>query len=177
MTTPIPTFAAVALILTVGARCAAAQTPDAPKTSDSPPASAETSAKAGSATQKSDTEADGVTAELVSVARTDGDSITIKFKYSNAGEKDVELAQALTNYSPNNLATMVYYVDGKNKKKYSVIKDSSGEFLASGMKNVKLEPGESKPGWAKLPAPAAGVETITVYLPGTPPFEGVKIES
>ena len=138
MTIPLSTFAAVALILTVGARYTAAQTPDSATTSDSPAASAETSAKAGSASQKSDTEADGVTAELTSVTRSDGDSITVKFKYANAGDKDVELAQALTNYSPNNLATMVYYVDGKNKKKYSVIKDSSGEFLSSGMKGVKL---------------------------------------
>ena len=139
MTTLIPNFAALALIVNVGVRHAAAQTPDVSKTSDSPPASAETSAKSASAAQKTDTEADGVTAELVSVTRSDGDSITVKFKYSNAGQKDVELAQELTNYSPNNLATMVYYVDGKNKKKYSVIKDSSGEFLASGMKGVNAQ--------------------------------------
>ena len=86
-----------------------------------------------------------MTAELVSVTRSDGDTITIKFKYSNTGQKDVELAQALTNYSPNNLATMVYYVDGKNKKKYSVIKDSSGEFLSSGMKGITSSPASRSP--------------------------------
>lgn len=177
MKPPTHTLAAVILVSALGICHASGQNTESVKPSDSSTSTAESSAKSNGGVHKSETEADGVTAELISVTRTDGDSITIKFKYSNAGQKTVELAQALTDYSPNNLATMVYYVDPKNKKKYSVIKDTSGQFLASGMKGVKLEPGESKIGWAKLPAPPAGVASISVYLPGTPPFEGVKIDS
>ena len=126
-----------------------------------------------SASQKAETEKEGVTAELLSVSRTDGDSLTIKFKYSNGSQKELKLGE-LSEYGHDNVAEKVYYIDGKNKKKYSVIKDTEGKFIASNMKST-LAAGESKSGWSKLPAPPADVTAVTVYLPGTPPFEGVKI--
>ena len=177
MKTILSTFAVAALITTVSASHVYSQESEAGKKTDAMPTSVDTAAttKTEAVTQKSDTEADGVTAELLSVTRTDGDTLTVKFKFSNGSQKDVDLGSALTNYSPNNLASMVYYIDGKNKKKYSVIKDTGGAFVSSNMQNVKLDPGESKSGWSKLPAPPAGVATISVFLPGTPPFEGVKI--
>lgn len=177
MKTILPTFAVIALIMTVSASHVYSQESEAGKKIESSPTSVETakSETAKSETQKADTEVDGVTAELLSVTRTDGDTLTIKFKYSNGSQKEVELADALTRYSPNNLAAMVYYIDGKNKKKYSVIKDTTGAFVSSSMTSIKLEPGASKSGWSKLPAPPAGVATISVFLPGTPPFEGVKV--
>lgn len=126
------------------------------------------------ATQKADTEVDGVMAELISAARTDGETITIKFKFTNGGQKAADLN--LTGYSPDNVAAKAYYIDAKNKKKYLVVTDAAGAPLCSTLKgNTKLDPGESKSGWTKLPAPPADVTTISVYLPGTPPFEGVSI--
>ena len=177
MKTLLATFAVIALLIAAGTPRSGGQESDPGKKTDSTPTSVDTAAttKTEAATQKSDTEADGVTAELLSVTRTDGDTLTVKFKFSNGSQKDVDLGSALTNYGPNNLASMVYYIDGKNKKKYSVIKDTGGAFVSSNMQNVKLDPGESKSGWSKLPAPPAGVATISVFLPGTPPFEGVKI--
>ena len=177
MKTILSTFAVAALITTVSASHVYSQESEAGKKTDSTPTSVDTAAttKTEAVTQKSDTEADSVTAELLSVTRTDGDTLTVKFKFSNGSQKDVDLGSVLTNYGPNNLAAMVYYIDGKNKKKYSVIKDTGGEFVSSNMQNVKLEPGASKSGWSKLPAPPAGVATISVFLPGTPPFESVKI--
>jgi hypothetical protein len=73
------------------------------------------------------------------------------------------------------VATHVYYVDGKNKKKYLVVKDAEDKPIASNMQYFQLEAGASRPGWAKFPAPPAGVDKITVYLPGAPPFEGVTL--
>jgi len=177
MKTILSTFAVAALIITVSASHLYSQESEAGKKTDSTPTSVDTAAttKTEAAIQKSDTEADGVTAELLSVARTDGDTLTIKFKYSNASQKEVDLGEALTGSRSSNLAAMVYYIDGKNKKKYSVVKDTGGEFVSSNMSRVQLEPGASKSGWSKLPAPPAGVATISVFLPGTPPFEGVKI--
>jgi hypothetical protein len=138
------------------------------------PALAGATAGSGAATQKADTEIDGVTAELVSATRTDGDTVTIKFKFSNGGQKKAELD--LTGYSPDNLAAKIYYIDAKNKKKYLPVTDAAGEPICSTFKgNTKLDPGESKAGWTKFPAPPAGVATISVYLPGTPPFEGVSL--
>lgn len=71
-----------------------------------------------------------------------------------------------------------YIVDGNNKKKYLVIKDSSGKPLAaehgtSG--SVKLGPGQSITTWAKFPAPPESVQKVSVYIPGVAPFEDVPI--
>ena len=177
MKTILSTFAVVALIITASTTRVSGQESEAGKKTDATTTSVDTAAttKTEAATEKADTEADGVTAELFSVTRTDGDTVTIKFRYSNGSQKEVELSHELTGYSPNNLAAMVYYIDGKNKKKYSVIKDTGNEFVCSNMKSLKLEPGSSKSGWSKLPAPPAGVAAISVFLPGTPPFEGVKV--
>ncbi len=125
--------------------------------------------------QKTETEADGISAELLSVQRTEGDTLTIKFRFINTTKEEIEVSQVLTNYSPSNLAEMIYYIDGKNKKKYSVLKDASNVSVASKMSGLKLAGGGAKAGWAKLPAPPADVTSITVMFPGTPPFEAVKV--
>jgi hypothetical protein len=152
---------------------ATATTDSSPKGDTSAPTSTATNTSS-SASEKVDTEIDGVTAELVSATRTDGDTVTIKFKFTNGGQKHVEIN--FTGYSPDNLASKVYYIDSKNKKKYLVVTDAAGTPICSTMKgSTKLNAGESKSGWAKFPAPPAGVTTISVYLPGTPPFEGVTI--
>jgi len=142
---------------------------------DASPAKAESSATAPSA-PKADTEWDGVSVELTSLARGDGDTITIKFKYTNSGSQKATIYR-LGRFSGDNMALHVYYVDAKNKKKYLVIKDAEGKPVASNMTYVELEAGASRSGWAKFPAPPAGVDKISVYLPGAPPFEGVTIAS
>lgn len=148
---------------------AAARSPAQEK---SPAASISSSGAASSASLGSDTEWDGVTVEIQSATRGEGD-VTIKFKYTNSGSKAAELYHS--NYGHDNLAELVYYIDPKNKKKYTVIKDAEQKPLASLMHSIKLEPGASKAGWCKLPAPPADVTSITVVLPGAAPFEKVQI--
>ncbi|MDB6148252.1 MAG: hypothetical protein JWO45_1916 [Spartobacteria bacterium] len=131
-------------------------------------------AAAASAAQKTDTEWDGITAELTSVAKGDGDTVTIKFKYTNGGSTEVNISK-IGQFSHDNVVEHVYYIDPKNKKKYLVIKDTAGAPVASNMRYLELKPGESKAGWAKLPAPPPDVNAITVYIPGAPPFESVSI--
>jgi hypothetical protein len=140
---------------------------------DASPAKAESSATATSA-EKADTEWDGVTVELTSVKRNEGGSITVQFKYTNTGSKNVEF-WTTGNYGRQNLAALVYYIDPKNKKKYTVIEDSDHAPVASSSSNISLEPGASKLGWAKLSAPPADVNSITVFIPGAPPFEKVAL--
>ena len=137
----------------------------------------ETSPAASTATasssQTADTEfGEGVAVELTSVTRGEGD-ITIKFKYTNNGSKEAVFSQS--NYHFANIAALVYYIDPKNKKKYTVIKDADNNPVASPMESIKLEPGTTKAGWCKLPAPPADTANVTVVLPGAPPFEKVKI--
>lgn len=140
---------------------------NAQEASASPAAAASTSGKTADAEF-----GDGVTAEVVSVTRGEND-VTIKFKYTNNGSKQVEFYKS--NYGYDNFAALVYYIDPKNKKKYTVIKDAEGHPLASQSQNIKLPPSESKSGWAKLPAPPADTTSVTVVLPGAPPFEKVPV--
>lgn len=150
---------------------------EAQETTPSPSESASvapSSSAANSATQKADTEWDGISAELTSVSKGDGDTITIKFKYTNNSSKPVNVSR-VSQIQHDNIAEKVYYIDPKNKKKYLVIKDTAGAPVASNMKYLELQPGESKAAWLKLPAPPADVTSISVYIPGAPPFEGVTI--
>ena len=139
------------------------------------PSAGSSPTKSETTTQKTDTEWDGVSVELTSVTRGDGDTITIKFKYTNSGAKAANITSLGQFSGYDNIAAKVYYVDGKNKKKYLVVKDAEGNAVASNLKNVEIEAGASRGGWAKFPAPPAGVDKITIYIPGAPPFEGVTI--
>ena len=139
-------------------------------------AKSETSASSTTAAQKADTEWDGITVELQSVTRGEGDTIMLKWKYSNTGSKEADISK-LASLSHDNLADHVYYIDPGNKKKYMVVKDAKGKAVASDQKYLTLEAGSSRAGWAKFPAPPASVSKIDVYLPGAPPFERVTITS
>jgi hypothetical protein len=119
---------------------------------------------------KADTEWDGVTVELTSVKRDEGGSITVQFKYTNTGANKVD-----SQWPHNVIAEWVYYIDPKNKKKYTVIHDSDNNSIVSPGGNFSLAPGASKLFWAKLPAPPADVTSITVFIPGAPPLERVTI--
>src|SRR4051794_32658105 len=90
---------------------------------------ASASPAAAAAGKTADTEfGDGVTVELVSVTRGDND-LTVKFKYTNNGSKPAEFYHS--NYGHQNIAALVYYIDPKNKKKYTAIHDSEGKPVAS----------------------------------------------
>ena len=134
------------------------------------------SSSPAAAVQKADTEWDGVTVELQSVIRGEGDTIMLKWKYSNTGSKEADITK-LASLSHDNLADHVYYIDPGNKKKYMVVKDAQGKAVASDLKYFKLEAGASRGGWAKFPAPPSSVSKIDVYMPGAPPFERVAITS
>ena len=136
----------------------------------SPAATAALKTETSTTPQKADTEWEGVSVELNGVTRGGGDTITIKWKYTNSGSKTAEIDHG-------NLTERTYYIDPGNKKKYLVVKDAQGKDIANGLQFFKLAPGASRLGWAKFPAPPAGVSKIDVYLPGAPPFEGVTIAS
>jgi hypothetical protein len=113
---------------------------------------------------------------LQSVTRGEGDTIMLKWKYSNTGSKEADISK-LASLGHDNLADHVYYIDPGNKKKYMVVKDAKGKAVASDQKYLQLDAGASRGGWAKFPAPPASVSKIDVYLPGAPPFERVTITS
>ena len=125
--------------------------------------------------QKADTEWEGVSVELTGVTKGEGDTITIKWKYTNSGSKKADIWR-LGAIGHDEFGEHVYYVDPGNKKKYLVVKDATGKPVANALLHFELDGGASRGGWAKFPAPPAGVTKISIYLPGAPPFEGVTIQ-
>jgi hypothetical protein len=119
--------------------------------------------------QKVDSDLSGISIEVTSVQKT-GDTIMIRFKYISAREKATRI-DSETNQEVNQM----YYVDSKNKKKYLIIKDTENHPLSSALTYFEVGPGETKPAWAKFAAPPPDVTTISVYIPGAPPFENVPI--
>lgn len=111
-----------------------------------------------------------VEVSLLQVKRTTGDTVTVKWKYKNRGDKPARI--------PALVSDELYLVDAANKKKYFVIKDEKGQWVAGsahGYHSVDIKEGASFPMWAKFPAPPAKTEKITVYLPGVAPMEDVPI--
>jgi hypothetical protein len=76
----------------------------------------------------------------------------------------------------------VYVMDLAAGKKYEVLKDEKGTSIAalsSGWSNRwydKLAPGQSFTMWMKFPAPPPDVKSVTLHVPGMPPFEDVPIQ-
>jgi len=72
-----------------------------------------------------------------------------------------------------------YYVMAANKK-YFILKDSDGTYLAPatdglGDLEVHLAKDQQYTWWAKFPAPPPDVKKITFMTPLTPPFEDIPI--
>ncbi|HWN44976.1 MAG TPA: hypothetical protein VNW71_22320, partial [Thermoanaerobaculia bacterium] len=76
----------------------------------------------------------------------------------------------------------VYLMDLGAGKKYQVLQDEKGAYIA-GLKSGwndrwygDLEPGQSHTMWVKFPAPPAEVKSVTLQVPGVPPFEDLAIQ-
>ena len=74
----------------------------------------------------------------------------------------------------------IYYIDSTQNKKYHILKDEKGAFIMApslyyGKLEFRVEAGKMKLAWIKMPAPDAGVETININLPGSLPFEKLRI--
>ncbi len=115
---------------------------------------------------------------LLELKRTSGDTITARWRYRNADQQQKALTKATGWTDKWALSMTSYLVDSANKKKYLVIKDSSGNPLAAahgGSGSIKIGPGETLTTWAKYPAPPESVQKVSVYIPGVAPFEDVPI--
>jgi hypothetical protein len=121
----------------------------------------------------------GVEVTLVEARRTAGDSVTVKWRYRNGLPGAVQIAKGGSSWTdPYQLTMSAFLVDPVNKKKYLVITDAEKIPLTSkhgDWQGVTLAPGQILSSWAKFPAPPAGVEKVTVTLPGVAPFEDVPI--
>ena len=126
--------------------------------------------------QSQDTSTSGVVAELTQCRRAGG-VLSVKIRYHNTTGAGISF-YAL----PPNSDYDRYYLAAANKK-YFILKDTDGTYLAPGFSwdcgqsgvCEKLGPGQSITWWAKFPAPSADVTKLDLFTPATPPFEDVPI--
>jgi len=114
----------------------------------------------------------GVVADVTEFRRK-GSTLTVRVVLRNQGNVDSE---------PDIHYNEVYVMDLGAGKKYEVLKDEKGTYIAalrSGWNNrwyEKLAPGASYTIWMKFPAPPPEVKSVTLQLPGMPPFEDLPIQ-
>ncbi len=105
--------------------------------------------------------------------------LTIVLTYRNNGKENTGIRYQLVD---------VYYIDDVEKKKYHVLKDSQGKWIAApaarGMiaietgvhaAEVKLPAGGKTTVWFKFPAPADNVPCINLVIPNVLPFERLAL--
>jgi len=114
----------------------------------------------------------GISATVTEFRRK-GNTLTAKVQLSNHG---TEKPQAEIKFDE------VYLIDTGAGKKYNVLKDEKGAYIASLRSGWgdrwydHMGPGDSYLLWMKFPAPPADVKVITLQLPGAPPFEDLNIQ-
>lgn len=130
----------------------------------------------------------GLDVALLRLRRASDNTLNIQLRYINNTDEEVALC-ARTDQSSNNgllkcyrndgsswLAN-IYIVDNINQKKHLIVR-AGGKPMTTKV-NVKiavLSPGSSYKVWAKVPAPPADVESVSLYIPGTIPMEDISIE-
>lgn len=120
-----------------------------------------------------DAEWSGVQTDLLEVRRMSDNTIRVRWRWRNTGDKQISLYAA---DSVSLLRSETYLLDPANKKKLLVVTDAGGEPIGTKIgESFRLKPKESYSAWAKFPAPPASVEKITVVIAKTPPFEDVAI--
>jgi hypothetical protein len=114
----------------------------------------------------------GVVADVTEFRRK-GSTLTARLVLRNQGSTEAQ---------PDFHFTEVYVMDAGGGKKYEVLKDEKGSYIASlrqGYNNRwfdRIAPGESFTVWMKFPAPPPEVKSVTLQVPGIPPFEDVPIQ-
>ena len=114
----------------------------------------------------------GVVAEVTEFRRK-GNTLTAKVRFRNTGTADVDVDFSYAG---------AYLLDTEAAKKYEVLKDEKGYYIAALYGSTKdrywvdLPPGASLTAGMKVPAPPAATTAVTLQVPGVPPFEDIPIQ-
>jgi hypothetical protein len=102
--------------------------------------------------------------------RRKGSVLTLQMRYRNQGSSTTLLSWRMGE---------VYVLDESGAKKYEVLKDEKGNYIATTIGNfnpIAVGRGESAVLWAKFPAPPPDVKTVTLHVPGLAPFDDLQIQ-
>lgn len=102
--------------------------------------------------------------------RDDGGTVTLRFRVVSENDQPAQLYQVVGGF----LDSKVHLIDAAGKKKYLVVKDSSGKCECTELRGSVAKDAPVNL-WAKFPAPPATVQKITVVVSGFEPIESVPI--
>jgi hypothetical protein len=115
----------------------------------------------------------GIVAEVTEFRRK-GNTLTAKVRLRNTGS---EMREPDVQYEE------VYLMDAAAGKKYEVLQDEKGSYIAYLLPGWpkrwygKIEAGQAVTLWMKFPAPPGDVANITLQLPSMAPFEDLAIQN
>ena len=152
-------------------------TQSSPQTESAAPATAP-AAPAAVAIATADGEKAGTRVDITELKRSSDNTLTLKFAMVNDATEPLAFNY---NYGdPDhsikdfNSIGGVTLVDGSNKKKYFVVRDTENSCLCS--KGLKDIPAKSRGNvWAKFPAPPDDVQKISIMIPHFGPIDDVAI--
>lgn len=129
----------------------------------------------GQLNQPVETNWEGVTARLV-MCQQDLYRMAVVMEWHNTTDKSVSGGRAL--YFKD-----IHLYDPHNDKKYFVLRDASGAYLAGPRSDandggrwwIKLPPGEKVRSWASFAAVPSSTQTVDVVIPQLTPFESIPV--
>ena len=148
------------------------------KVGEAVPAGVPPGASSAASIATADGEKAGTRVEVTELKRASDNTVTLKFAMVNDGSDRHAISydygdgqQGATDYATIGGVTLV---DGANKKKYFVVRDSENNCICSrGLKDI---PASSRANlWAKFPAPPDDVQKISIVIPHFGPIDDVPI--
>jgi hypothetical protein len=111
----------------------------------------------------------GLVADVMEFRRK-GNTLTalVRIRHANADSGTLLL---------NSNFSGAYLLDQAQGKKYEVLQDEKGGYIASAGGTTGLTTGSSMTIWMKFPAPPPEVQKATLTVPETPPFEDPTIQN
>ncbi|MEP6636393.1 MAG: hypothetical protein ABJB97_06675 [Acidobacteriota bacterium] len=157
----------------------AAQAPNQPYSGSLPTApTAAPVSPAAVVLASADGEKPGTRVEITELKRSSDNTLTLKFAMVTDGPEKLsfgyEYGDPQHNIKDFSSVGGVTLVDGTNKKKYFVVRDTEDNCLCS--RELKDLPVKSRANvWAKFPAPPDDVQKISIVIPHFGPIDDVAI--
>jgi hypothetical protein len=153
-----------------------ASSPQGGSASNTPAAS--TNAPAAVAIATADGEKGGTRVDITELKRTSDNNLTLKFVIVNDSAERFNFGYdfADPDHSVKDISSVggVTLVDGANKKKYFVVRDTENSCLCSrDLKDLQAHTRANV--WAKFPPPPDDVQKISVVIPHFGPLDDVPI--
>jgi hypothetical protein len=121
----------------------------------------------------------GLKIEIRELKRDDSGMVTLRFKLINGRDKELPLqqfAEFIGDWGAGWVdVSAVHLIDGANRKKYLVVRDSAKKCVCARVSFNNLSAGGTLNLWAKFPAPPESVQKVSVMFPNFEPVDNVPI--